>query len=116
MATPVPLKLTVCGEPGALSTMVSVPVTVPAPAGAKVTVMAQTDPPARVAGQVLICEKLPLTLIPPTCSAALPLLVRVTVSVALNPTGTFRLRLMLESATAGACDRIEMVFETGETT
>jgi hypothetical protein len=60
-----PVKLTVCGLLGALSVMVRVPVSVPTiPAGgAKLTLIVQLAPPARVdglRGQVLLWEKFAL--------------------------------------------------------
>ena len=53
-ATPVPLRLTLWGEPVALLVMVIVPALVPAAVGAKFTLIAQFAPGARVAAQPLV--------------------------------------------------------------
>jgi hypothetical protein len=53
-ASPPPLKATVCGEPLALSVIVSVPVRLPAAVGVKVTEIAQFAPAATLAPQVLV--------------------------------------------------------------
>lgn len=45
-AVPVPLRATVCGEPGALSAALSVAVSAPAAAGLKATVRVQLAPAA----------------------------------------------------------------------
>ena len=51
---PVPLNVTVCGLPGALSVKVSVPVTAPAAVGVKTTFTVHVPPGASVAGQLLV--------------------------------------------------------------
>ena len=53
-ATPVPLKLTDCGLPEALSVALSVPVRAPVAVGVKVTLMVQLVFTAREAGQLLV--------------------------------------------------------------
>lgn len=55
-ATPVPVRGTVCGLLLALSVMVSVPATVPAAAGVKVTLIVQLPPLATEVPQLLVCE------------------------------------------------------------
>ena len=80
---PVPLKATVCGEPPALSVIVSVPERAPAAVGVKVIEIVQLAPIARLLPQVLISEKSPETAIAPSVSAAVPELVRITVCTAL---------------------------------
>ena len=58
-ATPVPLRLTVCGLLAPVSVTVRVPVREPRAAGVNVTEMMQVLPAARVdglTGQVLVCE------------------------------------------------------------
>ena len=55
---PVPLRLTDCGLPLALSVMVSVPVTGPPAVGVKVTLIVQFDPAATLVPQLLVSEKL----------------------------------------------------------
>jgi len=49
-----PDRPTVCGEPVALSAMLTEAVSVPAAAGVKVTVMVQLTPTATLAPQVLV--------------------------------------------------------------
>jgi hypothetical protein len=59
---PVPLRLTVCGPPGAESVKVSVPVAAPVAVGVKVTPMLQPAPAAMLLPQVLLAiPKGPLT-------------------------------------------------------
>lgn len=58
-SSPVPLSVTVCGLPVALSVIVSVPVLAPAAVGLKKTPMAQLAPGARVLPQVLSEPKSP---------------------------------------------------------
>ena len=53
-ATPLPVRLTVCGLVCALSVKVSVPFTVPLAVGEKVTPTLQLAPAASVAPQVLV--------------------------------------------------------------
>ena len=60
-ATPVPLKLTVCGLPLALSVRVIVPVRVPLAVGVKNTLIAQPVPAATLAPQLSCWEKSPVT-------------------------------------------------------
>ncbi len=53
-ATPVPVRLTLCGLPAALSVIDSVPVRVPVAVGVKVTLMVQLAPAATEAPQVFV--------------------------------------------------------------
>src|SRR5437667_426111 len=82
-AAPVPVMLTMCGLPAALSVMVIAPVRVPVAVGVKVTLMAQLAPAATDVPQVLVCMKSPLATMLVTLSAAVPVLVSVTVCTAL---------------------------------
>jgi hypothetical protein len=77
-AVPVPVRLTVCVAGLALSVMVTAPVLVPAAVGLKVTLRVQLAPTATLEPQMLVWEKLPLTVMLVMLSAALPVLLRVT--------------------------------------
>lgn len=86
---PVPLRLTVCRPPAELSLTLKVPVRVPVVVGVNVTLMEQLEFAARLVPQVLVCEKSPVTEIPLIESAAVPVLLSVTVcGVLLLPTTT----------------------------
>jgi hypothetical protein len=79
---PVPVKLTVCGLPAALSEMLRVPLRVPVAVGVKVTVIVQSAPAATELPQLLVSAKSP-ALVPVTArlailKMALPVLDRVT--------------------------------------
>jgi len=80
-AVPVPLRVTVWGEPAALSATLRVAAKVAADVGANVTDMAQFAPAARVVPQVLLWLKLaaplPVSEMPEMASAALPVFVSV---------------------------------------
>jgi hypothetical protein len=52
--SPMPLKLTACGLPGALLTIVTLPVRVPAATGLKVTLRAHVPPAPKPAPQLLV--------------------------------------------------------------
>jgi len=54
---PVPLRVTLCGLPVALSVTVIVPAKAPVVTGVKVTLITQLTPTARLAPQVLTCPK-----------------------------------------------------------
>ena len=60
-ATPVPLRLAVCGLPLALSVTVKVPVLVPVAAGRKVTLIVHWAPAASELLQLLVWAKSPLS-------------------------------------------------------
>ena len=59
-ASPVPVRLAVCGLPEALSLIESVAVRVPLAAGLKVTLIPQLAPAPKDEPQVFVCEKSPL--------------------------------------------------------
>src|ERR1035441_9703894 len=80
--TPVPERVTVWGDPAALSVMVTDAPRIPAAVGVKVTKMLQLPPAATLAPQVLVCAKSP-GLVPVT---ARPLIRRVAVPVLLSVT------------------------------
>ena len=88
-ATPVPLKLTVCGLFDALSVIVTVPVAAPVAAGENVTEIEHFLPAATELPQVVVSEKLPLTVMLVIVSVAVPVFVRVRPRVAeVVPTTT----------------------------
>lgn len=75
---PVPLRLTVCGLPLALSVTVSVPLKVPVPVGAKLTEMVQLAPAFKLDPQVLVTVYFELTVMLVIVTLEVPVLVRVT--------------------------------------
>ena len=77
------MSATVCGLFAALSVIVSAPDRGPDAVGVKVTEIEHEAPAASDALQPLVCAKSPLVAIPLIVSAAVPLLVRVTVCAAL---------------------------------
>lgn len=98
---PVPVRVTVCGLPAALSAMVNVAVRLPAAAGVNVTLIVQVPPPASELPQVLVWEKspplVPVTVMLVKLKVALPLLVTVTVWAAAGvPTNWLPKVRMLE--------------------
>ena len=86
-ADPVPLRVTDCGLPGALSAMVSVAARAPAAAGVKVTLIVQLLPPATELPQLLVWTKsvalVPVIVMLVIARAAFPVLFRVTIWAAL---------------------------------
>jgi len=80
---PVPARLTVCGLPVALSVMVIVPGRLPVAVGVNVTLMVQLAPAATELPQVLVWAYCALAAMLVTLSAAVPVLVSVTVCAAL---------------------------------
>ena len=58
-AVPVPVRLTVCGLPVALSVRVTAAVRVPLAVGVKVTLIVQLAPAATELPHVLVCAKSP---------------------------------------------------------
>jgi hypothetical protein len=78
VATPVPVRLTVCVAGLALSVMVTAPVLVPMAVGLKVTLRVQLALAARLAPQLLVWEKSPLAVMLVMLRVALPVLLRVT--------------------------------------
>jgi hypothetical protein len=77
--TPVPLRVTVWGLPGALSEIVRVPVWVPPAPGLKATEMVQFAAGARLVPQVFLARNCALVAIEDIVRVAVPVLVRVTV-------------------------------------
>ena len=87
-ATPVPLKVTLCGEPAALSAMATEADRLPAAEGLKATEIVQLAPAAMLAAQVLVWLK-SAALVPVTAtllmdSAAVPEFETVIVWAALE--------------------------------
>ena len=123
-AVPVPLRVTFCGEPVALSAMRIVAVSVPAAAGVKVTVMAQLAPAPRLALQLFTCENEPAPVpempmpwpVPLKVSVAVPVFFSVMACVAaLLPTSVpANVRLVAERLTAGAVPVPDSVIFCGE--
>ena len=74
---PVPLNPIVCGPLG--SVKVSEPDRIPVAMGVKVTLIVQLFPAASELVQVCVCEKSPLVAKPLMATAALPVLVTVTI-------------------------------------
>ena len=83
-SAPPPVRVTVCGLPGALSEMLSEPLRVPATVGVKVIVNVQDALAATLAPQLLVCEKSPDTEALVMESDALPVFLSVTVCDALE--------------------------------
>jgi hypothetical protein len=77
-AVPVPVRLTVWVAGLALSVMVKEPLREPLAVGVKVTLRVQLALAARLAPQVLVWEKSPLTAMLVMLRVALPVLLRVT--------------------------------------
>ena len=79
---PVPVRLTDCGLPLALSAMVIAPLRVPVAVGVKVTMIVQLPPAATELPQVLFWAKsppfVPVTAIELIVNCAPPMLVKVT--------------------------------------
>jgi hypothetical protein len=85
---PFPVRLTECGLPAALSTMVMAPVLVPAAVGVNLTLMVQKALAAKGLTQLLVWAKSPLAVMLVMVIGALPLLLRFTSLGALVvPTG-----------------------------
>lgn len=83
---PVPLRLTFCVVPATLlllSVMVRVPFVGPAADGAKVTLIVHEPPAATLLPQLFVWLKLVLAVMLATVSAAVPVLLSVTVCAAL---------------------------------
>lgn len=105
---PVPLSTIACGEPTALSVIVTAAVAAPAAAGAKCPWIVQLAPTAKLVGQLFAKTNedafVPVTAILPIVNAAVPVLVIVTVSDPLSePTLTVpNDKLVAESVTGAA--------------
>jgi hypothetical protein len=80
---PLPVRLTDCGLPEALSVTLKLPGRVPDAVGVNVTLMVQFSPAARELPQVLFSAKSPLDAMLVIVRAALPVLDSVTVCAAL---------------------------------
>src|ERR1035437_4409036 len=83
-ATPVPESVMVCGDPAALSVMVTDTLRLPAAVGGNAPEMLHPPPAATLAPQVLVCAKSP-ALVPVTATLAIdrapdPVLLSVTVT------------------------------------
>jgi len=104
---PVPVRVTVCGLPLALSVMVSEAVRVPQPEGVNITAIVHWVPVASEAPHVLVSPKslalVPVIVEPLIVKAALPVLVRVMVWEELVvATGSVpKVRLVAERLAAG---------------
>jgi hypothetical protein len=84
---PIPLSVTFCGLPAALSVMLTAAVRVPLAVGLKVTLILQLAPAANVLPQVWVCAKSP-ALVPVIAmllmvKLVVPVFLRVTVLAAL---------------------------------
>ena len=76
---PVPVRLTICGLPCALSLTERIPLRVPEAVGVNITLMLQLEPDAKDAGQLLVWLKSPVIWMPLMVSGAFPLLFSVAV-------------------------------------
>jgi len=76
---PVPVRLMVCGLSKALSVIVTAPIRVPVAVGVNLTLIWQLDPAASDDLHVVVREKFPVEAVLMVLSAAVPVLVRVTV-------------------------------------
>ncbi len=91
VATPVPTMLTVCGEPGALSVNVILPVPAPAVVGANCALKETLCPAVNVVGKEspLIPNPVPSTVAMLIVRLEFPLFVSLTLCVPVCPTITF---------------------------
>jgi hypothetical protein len=85
---PLPLRLTTCGLPEALSVIVSAPVLLPVAVGVKLTLTVQLPLGAMVALPQLLDWKLPVTAILLMMRLLVPVLVILRFVVAVAPTAT----------------------------
>jgi hypothetical protein len=79
--TPLPVSVTVCGLPEALSVSVSVPVRAPLAVGVNVTLIVQLPPAAIVegeSGQLFVCAKSPVLAMPVINKGPVPEFVIIT--------------------------------------
>ena len=80
---PVPVRLTVCGLPVALSVMITAAVRIPGAEGENLTLIVQLPPAATELAQVLVCVKslasVPVTAMLVMPKPAVPVLFTVTV-------------------------------------
>jgi hypothetical protein len=91
VATPVPTMLTTCGEPGALSVKVMLPLVAPFAVGANCALKERLSPPVNVFGSdsPLIPKPVPATVAILIVTLEFPLFVSLTLCVPLCPTITF---------------------------
>lgn len=91
VATPVPTMLRTCGEPGALSVKVMLPVAAPLAVGANCALKDRLCPPVNVVGREspLIPKPVPATVARLIVTLEFPLFVSLTLCVPLCPTITF---------------------------
>jgi hypothetical protein len=91
VATPVPTMLTTCGEPGALSVKVMLPVAAPFAVGVNCVLKDRLCPPVNVVGREspLIPKPVPATVARFIVTLEFPLFVSLTLCVPLCPTITF---------------------------
>ena len=110
-----PVKLTICGLPAALSVIVTAPVPVPVAVGVNLTLIWQLDPAPSVDLHVVVREKGLLAVMTTDLSVAVPVLVIVTVCAALVvPTVcAANVKLVSERLTAGAVPAPERVMVCG---
>lgn len=103
-ATPVPLRLTACGEPAAFEVTETLPEAAPRAVGVKVTDKAQFAVAARLVPQLWLTAKPEVAVMPEMPSAAVPVLVKVTLrAVEVTLTVWFpKASDAVDSVTAGA--------------
>lgn len=77
-SSPVPVSVTVCGLPTALSVMVTAPVLAPPAVGLKVTLRVQLALAATLEPQLLVWEESPPAVMLAMLRVPLPVLLRVT--------------------------------------
>jgi hypothetical protein len=94
-AEAVPVRLTICGLPEALSVMLTVPVRVPVAVGLNVTLITQFPAAAKELPHVLVWANSPLAEMPAIDKTPLPLLERVTVCGRLVVPTVWLLKLKL---------------------
>src|SRR5258706_295368 len=100
---PVPVRFMVCGLSAALSVIVTAPLRVPVAVGVNLTLIWQLDPAASDDLHVVVREKAPLVAMLMIFSAAVPVLVRVTVCAALVVSTLWEanVKLVVERLTIG---------------
>jgi hypothetical protein len=101
---PVPVRVTTCGLPAALSVIVIVPGWLPVAVGVNVTLIVQFPPAATEAPQVLVCEYAALAAMLVMLNEAVPVLVSVTGCAVLDVFTTWlpKLKVVGDKLTAGA--------------
>ena len=98
-SVPVPVRLTACGLPEAVSVIVSVPLRAPVAVGVKVTSIAQLLPAATDPLQLLVSAKSPVVAMLVMLKGAVPLFPSVTTCGALVVLTTWPLKVTLFGAT-----------------